>query len=1711
MKKIIFIISFITCYAQVSAQAVYFRIGSETDVQGTEVVIPVTSENFTDIISMQGTISFDPAIISFVNTEDYYLPGMNSSCFGSANVASGELTFSWYDASLVGESIADNDTIFSVRFMLVGITGEISQIELTDNITPVEVIDNTFSEKIVYDQAGSATISGEPVSGDDVIFNIAHVEGENGTSIEVPVTVQNFTDILSVQGSFEFDEAIIQFVDAGNFGLPSMTMANFGTTSANSGELTVSWNDVGMMGVSLTDEDVIFTLNFNIIGSEGEISLVNLLSIPTPIEVVDLSLSAIDYTVSNGSVTVGELIIPDALTVSADSVQAAIGQYVEVPVRASSFTDIIAAQGSITFDPAVATFEQLTYFGLSNMGAGNFGLTQTGSGIISFSWNDPTLAGESIANDEILFTIQFLIVGNIGDESPVVFGNAPTPLEFVENTFVVVPFASENGNIEVIDLYDLEITSISDNELCAGEELTVNYNAIGNFLVTNTFTVVLSDETGSFSSSTNIGSVVSNVTGSVVATIPDNVIESGFYRIKLVASEPIFESNDNGSDITLHPLPTANAGSDEDICIGNSVLLTAIGGVDYEWDSGQLVDAIIVSPLADTEYIVTVTDGNSCENSDTVNVIVHDLPVVDAGSDEDICIGESVTLTAIGGVDYEWNSGELVDVIIVSPLVDTEYIVTVTDIWMCENSDTVNINVFEVFADAGIDEEICIGGSVILTAIGGTGYEWNSGELTDVITVSPLVDTEYIVTVTGVNSCTDIDTVFVTVHDLPTVNAGADEDICIGNSVLLTAIGGVDYEWDSGQLVDAIIVSPLADTEYIVTVTDGNSCENSDTVNVIVHDLPVVDAGSDEDICIGESVTLTAIGGVDYEWNSGELVDVIIVSPLVDTEYIVTVTDIWMCENSDTVNINVFEVFADAGTDEEICIGGSVTLTATGGTGYEWNPGELVDIITVSPLVDTEYIVTVTGVNSCTDIDTVFVTVHDLPTVNAGADEDICIGNSVLLTAIGGVDYEWDSGQLVDAIIVSPLADTEYIVTVTDGNSCENSDTVNVIVHDLPVVDAGSDEDICIGESVTLTAIGGVDYEWNSGELVDVIIVSPLIDTEYIVTATDVWMCENSDTVNVSVFEVFADAGTDEEICIGGSVTLTATGGTGYEWNSGELTDVITVSPLVDTEYIVTVTGVNSCTDIDTVFVTVHDLPTANAGSDEDICIGNSVTLTAIGGVDYEWNSGELVNVITVSPIVDTEYIVTVTDGNSCENIDTVNVIVHNLPTVDAGIDEDICIGETVTLTATGGVDFEWNSGELVDVITVSPLVDTEYIVTATDVWMCENSDTVNVSVFEVFADSGTDEEICIGGSVTLTATGGTSYEWNSGDLVDVITVSPLVDTEYVVTVTGVNSCTDTDTVNVIVINLPAIPDMPDGITERCQAEGTGIFTTNSIADVSYYWVVYPVETGTFTPTDNSLSLDWDIEFTGETGIYVESTNICGFSRSDTLFVQTNPSPFPNLGNDTTICAGSSLTLDAGTADSWTWSNSADTQTTPVSQEGIISVESFIGTCSNTDEIYVTISDADVEFGQDTIHSDVHVTLDAGTGFTEYLWNDNSTDQTMEVSNSGWYYVTVTNEFGCIDIDSVYFDIVSDINKVEIRVEFSIYPNPTKGLLTIELIQIAEEPVKVEIINNLGQIVFVKEINDNILELDLSNEKDGLYLIRIRNESEVVEYKIIKQ
>ncbi|WP_412985146.1 hypothetical protein [Pontimicrobium sp. IMCC45349] len=838
-----------------------------------------------------------------------------------------------------------------------------------------------------------------------------------------------------------------------------------------------------------------------------------------------------------------------------------------------------------------------------------------------------------------------------------------------------------------------------------------------------------------------------------------------------------------------------NAGLDQTICEGESVTLTASGAQIYDWSTGGDTPSILVNPSITTTYTVNGTDSEGNITSDEVTVFVNPLPNANAGEDETICEGESVTLTANGGDSYIWNTGATTQGITVSPNTTTEYTVTVISN-NCESTDNVIVNVNPLpIADAGDDTSIIEGENVMLTANGGDSYVWNTGATTQSITVSPNATTEYSVTVAS-NNCESTDSVVVTVNEDVNANAGEDQTICEGESVTLTANGGDSYMWNTGATTQSITVSPNTTTEYTVTATINNSSD-TDSVIVNVNSLPIAEAGEDQTICEGESITLTANGGDSYVWDTGATTQSITVSPNTTTEYSVVVTSN-NCESTDDVIVNVNPLsIADAGEDVSIVEGESVILTANGGDSYVWNTGATSQSITVSPNATTEYSVIVSS-NNCESTDSVIVTVNAIEVIaNAGEDQTICEGESVTLTANGGDSYVWNTGATTQSITVSPNTTTEYTVTATINNSSD-TDSVIVNVNPLPIADAGEDVSIIEGESVTLTANGGDSYVWNTGATTQSITVSPNDTTEYSVTVSSN-NCESTDSVVVTVntIEVIADAGEDETICEGESVTLTANGGDSYVWNTGATTQSITVSPNATTEYIVTAT-INNISDTDTVMVTVNSLPIADAGEDVSIVEGESVTLTANGGDSYVWNTGATTQSIIVSPNVTTEYSVTVT-SNNCEDTDSVIVLVNEAINANAGEDVAMCEGDSVTLTATGGDSYLWSTGATSQSITVSPMATSNYTVIVSNEL---DSDTDEVTVFVnplPVVDVTNDVTILEGDYVTLSASGADTYEWTNGATQPNIAVSPIESTTY--GVLGItNSCSDYKEVTVTVV-----------------------------------------------------------------------------------------------------------------------------------------------------------------------------------------------------------------------------------------------------------------------------------------------------------------------
>ncbi len=356
---------------------------------------------------------------------------------------------------------------------------------------------------------------------------------------------------------------------------------------------------------------------------------------------------------------------------------------------------------------------------------------------------------------------------------------------------------------------------------------------------------------------------------------------------------------------------------------------------------------------------------------------------------------------------------------------------------------------------------------------------------------------------------------------------------------------------------------------------------------------------------------------------------------------------------------------ANAGSDEEICLGENVTLTASGGTTYSWSNGATTKSISVNPTATTTYTVTVSE-ESASDTDDVLVTVNTV-TAGAGGNQTITEGENVTLTASGGDSYLWSTGETTQSIVVSPTTTITYTVTASKGG-CEDTDNVKITVNEASsttvTANAGSDRVICLGESVTLTASGGSAYKWSNGATTKSINVNPNTTTTYSVTVSEGGNSD-SDHVIVMVNSVTANAGSNSTIKEGESVTLTATGGDTYLWSTGAKTKSITINPNKTTIYSVTVYK-NNCEDSDSVQVSVNPNivtnpppASANAGDNISICLGESVTLSATGGDSYVWSSGDTKGTINVSPSRTTTYTLNATRGGTTDT-DTVVVTVEN-------------------------------------------------------------------------------------------------------------------------------------------------------------------------------------------------------------------------------------------------------------------------------------------------------------------------------------------------------------------------------------------------------------------------------------------------------------------
>lgn len=198
---------------------------------------------------------------------------------------------------------------------------------------------------------------------------------------------------------------------------------------------------------------------------------------------------------------------------------------------------------------------------------------------------------------------------------------------------------------------------------------------------------------------------------------------------------------------------------------------------------------------------------------------------------------------------------------------------------------------------------------------------------------------------------------------------------------------------------------------------------------------------------------------------------------------------------------------------------------------------------------------------------TAILTVSALPLVNAGPDQQICFGTSVTLNGSGATTYSWNNG-INNGVSFTPISSMNATVIGTDINGCINTDQVNVIVNQLPLVNAGPDQSVCNGNSTILTGSGAMTYNWspvtglNSMTLASPT-ASPISTTTYTLTGVSAQGCMNTDQVTISVGTppVIPSITIDSAYCDNGTITLEQNASTvnySYMWSNGSTMPYLT-------------------------------------------------------------------------------------------------------------------------------------------------------------------------------------------------------------------------------------------------------------------------------------------------------------------------------------------------------------------------------------------------------------------------------------------------------------------------------------------------------------------------------------------------------------------------
>jgi len=794
---------------------------------------------------------------------------------------------------------------------------------------------------------------------------------------------------------------------------------------------------------------------------------------------------------------------------------------------------------------------------------------------------------------------------------------------------------------------------------------------------------------------------------------------------------------------------------------------TSINGIAGTWNPA----AINTSSAGTTEYTFTPSMG-ACGFVYTMDVTVNPLPVIELGSDVNVCENNvPVTLDAGAGMSsYLWSTGAFTQTIQVSTT-DT-YSVTVSNSFGCTADDAVSLTVhaLPVVGISGLASQYCANAGVeVLTGnpAGGTfsgpGISGNSFNPAVAGVGNHTIEYVY----TDVFGCSNSTTQVTEVTSLPQLStASVISPGCNGSSdgsISLSVSGGTpgyNYIWDPSTGTNGPTATNLTAGTYHITVEDSYGCSNN--ILVVLTEpagMNVAISINNQVSCNGNndgSVATTVTGGTSpysYTWNYDNSHQSYH-NGLPAGTWTVLVEDANGCTESAQVTITQPDILdvQFINVQHVSCFGmadGAAIAQPVGGTGpytYLWsNPG-MTTQPTLSNVPMGTYHVTITDANGCSVTDFIHITQPDPLEVTTTSQPVVCGINlgSVSATVSGGslpYSYQWTGGQ--SGPQVPGLLAGTYGVTVTDGNGCTATSVVYVSMQGNGVVHITETQPItCHGEAnaiLTAEMINGVSpisYQWSNSATGATI--QNLAAGVYSVTVNDAWGCSGMQSYMVTEpSEIILVTTTTPVSCYGGNngtATVQASGGHSpytYFWSNGG--NAAGISNLVAGSYVVTVTDAYQCSKVGNVVVIQPESPVSlNMTVSHISCYGmhdGSVSLNVTGGTSpysYNWELGSYSTTeANISNLYEGIYNLTVTDANNCE-LDTIAIVSQPAPLTATYVGEGpSCIGNTdgsIHVIASGGTSpysYAWSQG-ISPIEYIDGLVEGEYMITVVDDRGCE-------------------------------------------------------------------------------------------------------------------------------------------------------------------------------------------------------------------------------------------------------------------------------------------------------------------------------------------------------------------------------------------------------